>query len=369
MEAALATREITFRGPGGRTLMGAWGAAKRPRGGVLVIHENRGLNDSIRAVAGRLAASGYSALAIDLLSEEGGTGSFADEFEAMAALGAVPPSRFVADMKAGVTEIRRRLPKKKVAATGFCFGGGMTWLLLASKEARLAAAVPFYGTFPDGGNLAGSKAAVLGIYAELDSRVNASRNAARTALTEGRPEALDRHVPRRRSRVLQPDELTVRPCRGDGRLSPHDRLVRQVRGDLARLRRAGLGKPPATSLEIERHVRGEAVALDVLRDRGSVPAGVLQVCLEVVDEHPRLVRDLCVIHGRALELVDDERRVADVELDPGEAVLLVGERILALRQAAGRLEAECVGEPAGCGGRPRVVEGEGDPRKVVRFAR
>ena len=182
MEAALATREITFRGPGGRTLMGAWGAAKRPRGGVLVIHENRGLNDSIRSVAGRLAASGYSALAIDLLSEEGGTGSFADEFEAMAALGAVPPSRFVADMKAGVTELRRRLPKKKVAATGFCFGGGMTWLLLASKEPRLAAAVPFYGTFPDGGNLSGAKAAVLGIYAELDSRVNATRSAARTAL-------------------------------------------------------------------------------------------------------------------------------------------------------------------------------------------
>jgi carboxymethylenebutenolidase len=182
VEVVLATREITFRGPGGRTLMGAWGAARRPRGGVLVIHENRGLNDSIRSVAGRLAASGYSALAIDLLSEEGGTGSFADEFEAMAALGAVPPSRFVADMKAGVTELRRRLPKKKVAATGFCFGGGMTWLLLASKEARVAAAVPFYGTFPEGGSLSGTKAAVLGIYAELDSRVNATRSAARTAL-------------------------------------------------------------------------------------------------------------------------------------------------------------------------------------------
>ena len=85
--AALQTREITFRGPRGRRLMGAWAAARRPRGGVLVIHENRGLNDSIRSVAGRLAASGYSSLAIDLLSEEGGTGSFADEFEAMAALG------------------------------------------------------------------------------------------------------------------------------------------------------------------------------------------------------------------------------------------------------------------------------------------
>ncbi len=184
--AARPTREIVFRGPGGRTLMGAWAAAAKPRGGVLVIHENRGLNDSIRTIAGRLAGSGYSALAIDLLSEEGGTGSFSDEFEAMAALGAAPESRLVADLKAGVTEVRRRLPGKKVAAIGFCFGGGMTWRLLASKESRLAAAVPFYGPFPEGGNLAGSKAAVLGVYAELDSRVNASRAAARAALRKAK---------------------------------------------------------------------------------------------------------------------------------------------------------------------------------------
>jgi len=180
--AARPTREIVFRGPGGRKLMGAWAAAAKPRGGVLVIHENRGLNDSIRAVAGRLAGSGYSALAIDLLSEEGGTGSFEDEFEAMSALGSAPESRLVADLKAGVTELRRRLPGKKVAAIGFCFGGGMTWRLLAAKEARVAAAVPFYGPFPEGGSLSGAKAAVLGVYAELDSRVNASRAAARAAL-------------------------------------------------------------------------------------------------------------------------------------------------------------------------------------------
>ena len=180
--AALPTREITFRGPRGRRLIGAWAPARQPRGAVLVIHENRGLTDPIRAVAGRLAASGYSALAIDLLSAEGGTKSFSDEFEAMAALGAVVPSRFVADMKAGVTELRRRVPGKKVAAIGFCFGGGMTWLLLASREPRLAAAVPFYGPFPDAGNLAGSNAAVLGVYAELDARVNASQAAARAAL-------------------------------------------------------------------------------------------------------------------------------------------------------------------------------------------
>ena len=184
--AARPTREIVFKGPGGRKLMGAWAAATKPRGGVLVIHENRGLNDSIRAIVWRLAGSGYSALAIDLLSEEGGTGSFEDKLEAMSALGAAPESRLVADLKAGVTELRRRLPGKKVAAIGFCFGGGMTWRLLASKESRLAAAVPFYGPFPEAGNLTGSKAAVLGIYAGLDSRVNASRAAARAALRKAK---------------------------------------------------------------------------------------------------------------------------------------------------------------------------------------
>jgi carboxymethylenebutenolidase len=180
--APVPTRPITFAGPRGRKLMGAWAQARTPRGGVLVIHENRGLTDHIRSVAGRFAASGYSALAIDLLSEEGGTGSFPDEGAAMAALYGVPPARFVADMKAGVTEVARRVPGKRVAASGFCFGGGMVWMLLASREPRLAAAVPFYGPFPEGSSLRGSKAAVLGIYAALDSRVNATRAAARSAL-------------------------------------------------------------------------------------------------------------------------------------------------------------------------------------------
>ncbi len=177
-----ATTPITFRGPGGRKLKGAWAKAARARGAVLVVHENRGLTDQIRSVASRLAASGYSALAIDLLSEEGGTSSFPDEGAAMAALYAVPTTRFVADMKAGVTELKRRLPGKKTAAMGFCFGGGMVWTLLAAKEPRLAAAAPFYGPFPEGSSLKGSRAAVLGIYGALDARVNASRPAADAAL-------------------------------------------------------------------------------------------------------------------------------------------------------------------------------------------
>ena len=184
--APVTPESITFAGPrGAGTLMAAWAPAAKPRGGVLVIHENRGLTEHIRMVAGRFAASGWSALAIDLLSEEGGTGAFPGEPEIAAALGQIPPERFVADMKAGVREVRRRVGRKRpVAAIGFCFGGGMVWRLLASGESRLAAAAPFYGPFPEGGSLDGSRAAVLGVYGGLDDRVNASRPAAKAALED-----------------------------------------------------------------------------------------------------------------------------------------------------------------------------------------
>jgi carboxymethylenebutenolidase len=182
--ALVPTQEITWAGPRG-TLMGSWAPAARPRGGVLVIHENRGLNAHIRSVASRFAAVGYSALAIDLLSEEGGTGAF-QEAEIPAVLAGVPPERFTADMKAGVSELQRRLGRQRLAAIGFCFGGGMVWQLLASGEPRLAAAAPFYGPFPSGGDLGGSRAAVLGVYGGLDNRVNATREAAREALEDAR---------------------------------------------------------------------------------------------------------------------------------------------------------------------------------------
>jgi carboxymethylenebutenolidase len=175
------TEEITFPGPNG-TLLGSWAAAAAPRGAVLVMHENRGLTAHIREVVSRLAASGYSALALDLLSEEGGTAAFADDAAVAAALAQIDPTRFDADMKAAVTELTRRLPDKKIAAIGFCFGGGMVWRLLAAGEPRLSAAAPFYGPFPEGGDLSGSVAAVLGVYGGLDSRVNATRDAAVAAL-------------------------------------------------------------------------------------------------------------------------------------------------------------------------------------------
>jgi carboxymethylenebutenolidase len=183
--APVATEAITFSGPNG-TLMAAWARASKARGGVLVIHENRGLNDHIRTVAGRFAASGYSALALDLLSEEGGTGTFPGEPEVAAALAAIPPERFDADMKAAVTELRRRVRGRRLAAIGFCFGGGMIWRLLAAGEKRLAAAAPFYGPFPEGGSLNGARAAVLGVYGGLDTRVGATKPAAKAALEAAR---------------------------------------------------------------------------------------------------------------------------------------------------------------------------------------
>lgn len=179
---ALPTAPITWAGPSGQ-LQGAWAAAPQPRGGVLVIHENKGLNDWVRSVAGRFAGIGYSALAIDLLSGQGGTAAFADPAAATAALSKIAPEEFVANLKSGVDELARRVPDRKLAAVGFCMGGGLVWQLLAAGEPRLAAAVPFYGPAPDNPDFSGSKgAAVLAFYGALDQRVNSTEPVARAAL-------------------------------------------------------------------------------------------------------------------------------------------------------------------------------------------
>ncbi|GAT10688.1 dienelactone hydrolase family protein [Mycolicibacterium novocastrense] len=181
-ETAVPTTPVTRAGPRGE-LQAAWADAPDVRGGVLVIHENKGLNDYIRSVAGRFAGIGYSALAIDLLSAQGGTSTFADPAEATAALGKIPPQDAVADLRSGIDELQRRVPGKRIAAVGFCMGGGYVWRLLAAGEPRLSAAVPFYGPTPDNPDFSGSKdVAVLGIYAAQDQRVNATEPVARAAL-------------------------------------------------------------------------------------------------------------------------------------------------------------------------------------------
>ncbi|MEN4449790.1 dienelactone hydrolase family protein [Mycobacterium sp. SM3041] len=182
MENAIQPAPITWADG---KLQGSWAAAAQPRGGVLVIHENKGLNDWVRSVVGRLGGIGYSALGIDLLSAQGGTAAFADPAEATAALGKIPPDQFVADLRSGLDELQRRTPGGKLAVLGFCFGGGLTWQLLAAGEPRLSAALPFYGPLPDPHDFAGSKqAAVLAFYGAKDARVTASKDAAAAALEQ-----------------------------------------------------------------------------------------------------------------------------------------------------------------------------------------
>lgn len=181
--APLATEAVTFTGPAGE-MKGSWSAAPQPKGAVLIIHENKGLTPHFVTLPGRLAASGYSALAVDLLSRKGGTGAFPDQAQATAALTGTPAGDLVADARAGLGELLRRVPGHKAGVMGFCFGGGMVWSVLAAGEDRLAAAAPFYGPLPDPHDFSKAKAAVLAFYGETDGdRVNGGIEPAKTALT------------------------------------------------------------------------------------------------------------------------------------------------------------------------------------------
>lgn len=176
----VATQDITYPGPEG-TLMGTYAAAANRKGAVVVIHENRGLTDNIKAVVGRLAGDGYSALAVDLLSEEGGTAKVPTS-EVSATLQSAGPGRIRPDIVATMDELGKRNAGAKIGLVGFCFGGAVVWDFLTVGEPRLAAAAPFYGTVPETVSFDKNRAAVLGIYGETDTRVNATREAAKAAL-------------------------------------------------------------------------------------------------------------------------------------------------------------------------------------------
>ena len=176
-------QEITYPGPNG-TMMGSYAGATSPKGSVIVVHEFRGLVDSTRAVAGRLAGDGYSALAVDLLSEEGGTAKVPTA-EVTAALTSAGPGRIRPDLVASIDELVKRNPGAKVGMIGFCFGGTVVWDFLTQDEPRLLAATPFYGTVPVD-VVFRTKAAVLGVYGETDNRVNATREAAKSGLEKAR---------------------------------------------------------------------------------------------------------------------------------------------------------------------------------------
>jgi carboxymethylenebutenolidase len=172
---------VRFAGPAGE-LQAAWAAPGDTRGAVLVIHENRGLTPHFFGLVGRFAGEGFAALAVDLVSAEGGTAAISDPAQVPAILSAAPAERLVGDLRAGVDELGRRVPDVKLGAVGFCFGGGLTWSLLQAGEPRLAAASPFYGPAPDPLDVSRSSAAVLAVYGELDTRVDATRDRAEAAL-------------------------------------------------------------------------------------------------------------------------------------------------------------------------------------------
>ncbi len=155
--------------------------------GVVVIHENRGLVEHTKDVARRLAKVGYVSLAVDLASPAGGTAKFSDSAEVTALLGKTPPEQLVAMLNAGVGYLQglSSVRKDRIGAVGFCFGGGMTWRL-ATQNADLRAAVPFYGPNPPIADVAKIKASVLAIYGALDERIDAGIPAMREALQKAR---------------------------------------------------------------------------------------------------------------------------------------------------------------------------------------
>ena len=180
-EATATAEAIRFDGSTGE-LQAAWASPGSPRGAVLVVHENRGLTPHFYDLTERLAADGYAALAVDLLSDQGGTASLEDPAAAPAALGAAPMEQLLVQLQNGVDELGRRAPGRPIAVIGFCFGGAMTWNLLAVGDPRVAVAVPFYGPAPESPDFSRARASVLAIYAGQDDRVNATRDAAVAAL-------------------------------------------------------------------------------------------------------------------------------------------------------------------------------------------
>jgi carboxymethylenebutenolidase len=148
-------------------------AAPGPHAAMLVIHENRGILPHFPDVTRRLATEGYVTLTIDLVSREGGTATLGAD-GARTALREIPQDQFLADMKAAVDYLQD-LPTilgDRIGVIGFCFGGGMVWLLAASNP-EIRAAVLFYGRAPDLEAMASLNASVLGIFGAEDSRINA----------------------------------------------------------------------------------------------------------------------------------------------------------------------------------------------------
>src|SRR5919107_398759 len=153
-------------------------AGKLP--GILVIHENRGLNPHIEDIARRLALDNFVAFAPDALFPLGGYPG--EEDKARAVFPKLDQAKTREDFVAGLEWLKARPETNgKVGAVGFCYGGGMV-NFLATRVPELAAGVAFYGSAPNAEEVPKIKAALLIQSAEVDERINASWPAYEAAL-------------------------------------------------------------------------------------------------------------------------------------------------------------------------------------------
>ncbi|WP_137132431.1 dienelactone hydrolase family protein [Rhizobium sp. FY34] len=151
-------------------------------GSVIIIHENRGLNEHIRDVARRMALEGFVALAPDFLSPNGGTP--ADEDKAREMFASLDPVQTAANGEATRAFLAARSGANgKVGAVGFCWGGGLV-NRMATKSPLLNAGVAYYGSQVAAADVPSIKAPLMLHYAGLDERINAGIEAYKKALDD-----------------------------------------------------------------------------------------------------------------------------------------------------------------------------------------
>jgi carboxymethylenebutenolidase len=165
----LVTRTLNFTAPAGYTAYVAEARTRSPKPTVLVVHENRGLNEHIRDIARRLALAGYRAVAADFLSPVGGTPP--NEDAARAAIGKLDLAASTAAGVAMVQQLSRTSRGGKVGAIGFCWGGAFVNRLAVAAGAELDAGVVYYGPGPNPSEAAKVESPLLIHHAGLDTRV------------------------------------------------------------------------------------------------------------------------------------------------------------------------------------------------------
>jgi carboxymethylenebutenolidase len=170
---------------GSGTMRGYFARPDNPAGklpGIVVIHENRGLNPYIEDVARRLAVESYVAFAPDALTPVGGYPG--DDEKAAQLFGGLDRQKMMEDLFAAVPFVKSRPEcNGSIGAVGFCFGGGVV-NAMAVRFPDLAAAVPFYGQQPGAADTAKIKAPLLIHYAGEDPRIDAGWPAWEAALKQ-----------------------------------------------------------------------------------------------------------------------------------------------------------------------------------------